>query len=46
MAKDKIRTSIEIERTTWAKFKAQCTLENKTITELIQELLIKYLDNK
>jgi len=43
---DKVRTSIEIDRKLWARFKARCTLENKTIAQLIKELIEKYLAGK
>ena len=43
MTTKKVRTSIEIDRILWAKFKAQCTIEDKTVANLIQELVKKYL---
>jgi predicted DNA-binding ribbon-helix-helix protein len=46
MSKDVVRTSIIIKRKIWAEFKAQCTLENKTVAELIEELIEKYLQSK
>jgi predicted DNA-binding ribbon-helix-helix protein len=46
MSKEIVRTSIVIKRKTWASFKAQCTLENKTVAQLIEELIEKYLQSK
>jgi len=46
MPPDIVRTSIIVDRKMWAMFKAQCTLENKTVAELIEELIKKYLASK
>jgi hypothetical protein len=46
MSQDFVRTSIVIDRRIWARFKAQCTLENKTAADLIEELIGKYLQSK
>ena len=45
MSKHVVRTSVKIDRKLWAKFKAQCTLENKTVARLLEELIKEYLEH-
>ena len=44
MPEKKVRTSLEIDRKLWANFKAQCTLEDKTVAELLEQLIKLYLE--